>query len=108
MQEEDLGQALLDTQAYNVLYPKFKQIVSISDGNSQILGKAMEAMRDMYSMVLVEASSERSKCDQGNTTSNSSTDGQKKQFISSNLPLDVYAKSNKRIRPMGERGYKKK
>jgi hypothetical protein len=108
MQEEDLGQALVDTQAYYVLYPKFKQIVSISDGNSQILGKAMEAMRDMYSMVLAEASDERSKCNQGNTTSNSSTDGQKKRFISSNLPLDVYAKSNKRIRPMGERGYKKK
>jgi hypothetical protein len=32
--------------------------VSVSDGNSQILGKAMEAMREMYSMVLAEAAAE--------------------------------------------------
>jgi hypothetical protein len=68
----------VDTQAYYVLYPRFKQIVSISNGNSQILGMAMEAMHDMYSMVLAEASGKRSKCNQGNVTSNSSTDGQKK------------------------------
>jgi hypothetical protein len=46
--EDNVGQALVDTQAYYILYPKFKQIVSISDGNSQILGMAMEAMREMY------------------------------------------------------------
>jgi hypothetical protein len=39
---------------------------------------AMEAMHEMYGVVLVEASGERSKCDKGNVTSNSSTDGQKK------------------------------
>jgi hypothetical protein len=59
-------------------------------------------------VVLVEASGERSKCDKGNVTSNSSTDGQKKWFTSSNLALDVYAKSNKRIWPLGEWDYKNK
>jgi hypothetical protein len=94
------GGSLVDTQAYFILYPKFKQIVNVSDGNARILGLAMQAMRDMHSMVLSEAAGERS---------NSTTDdGGRKQFTSSNLALDAHAKSNKRIRPLGERGYKNK
>jgi hypothetical protein len=108
-QEEDLGQALVDTQAYYVLYPKFKQIVSIAEGNARILGMAMESIRETYRMVLAEAVGERSKKEGGpsTTTTTSMDEGQKKRFTSSNLALDVYAKSNKRIRPLGERGYKK-
>jgi hypothetical protein len=34
----DMGPALVDIQAYYVLYPKFKQIVSMSDGNLRISG----------------------------------------------------------------------
>jgi hypothetical protein len=92
--------ALVDTQAYFILYPKFKQIVNVSDGNARILGLAMQAMHDMHSMVLSEAAGKRS---------NSTTEyGGRKQFTSSNLALDAHAKSNKRIRPLGERGYKNK
>jgi hypothetical protein len=94
------GGSLVDTQAYFILYPKFKQIVNVSDGNARILGLAMQAMRDMQSMVLSEAAGKRS---------NSTTDnGGRKRFTSSNLALDAHAKSNKRIRPLGERGYKNK
>jgi hypothetical protein len=111
---DNVGKSLVDTQAYYVLYPKFKQIVSISDGNSRILGKAMEAMREMYSMVLVEAAAEEpgnhqkyaeAAAEDNNTTRRD--DHGVKRFTSSNLPLDVYAKSNKRLRPLGERGYSK-
>jgi hypothetical protein len=65
-------------------------------------------MLEMYGMVLAEASGKRSMCDKGNATSTSSTEGQKKQFMSSNLALGVYAKSIERIWPLGERDYKNK
>jgi hypothetical protein len=65
-QEEDLGQALVDTQTYYVLYPKFKQIVSIADGNS-----AMESIRETYCMVLAKAAGERSK--KGGTSSSATS-----------------------------------
>jgi hypothetical protein len=104
-QEEDLGQALVDTQAYYILYPKFKQIVSIADGNSHILRMAMESIRETYRMVLAEGAGGRSK--KGGTSTSTSTtrteEGQKKWFTSSNLALDVYTKSNKRIRPPWDR-----
>jgi hypothetical protein len=114
-EQDDVGKSLVDTQAYYVLYPKFKQIVSVSDGNSQILGKAMEAMHEMYSIVLAEAAAEepgnRQKYAEAAVEDNNNTateDHGVKRFTSSNLPSDVYAKSNKRIRPLGERGYKHK
>lgn len=105
-----------DTQAYHVLLPKFKQIVSVSDGNSRILGKAMKALRDTYSMVLSEAATENSGKNSSTTNISPSTaatgvatsTSNVRRFTSSSLELDMYKKSNKRIRPMGEWGNKKK
>jgi hypothetical protein len=100
MQEEEcdnMGQALVDIQAYYVLYPKLKQIVNISDGNSQILGMAMEAMHEMYSMVLVEAVGKRSNHKEN--SSSISTEG-RKLFTSSSLALDVYAKITRGSHPL--------
>jgi hypothetical protein len=89
-QEDDVGKALVDTQAYYVLYPKFKQIVSLSDGNSQILGKAMEAMCEMYSMVLAEADAEETDNHHKDNNNNNNNythreDHGEKRFTSSNL-----------------------
>jgi hypothetical protein len=92
-----------DTQAYHVLYPKFKQIVSVCEGNSRILGMAMQAMRDAYGMVLAEVASEKVSSISTNNCSAHSDIG---RFASSNLELDMYKKSNKRIRPIGERAKK--
>jgi hypothetical protein len=44
-EEADDGQSFIeDTQAYHLIYPKFRQILSVSDGNSQMLGMAIKAM----------------------------------------------------------------
>jgi hypothetical protein len=88
---------------------------------------AMKAMQDTYGMVLREAALENHI---GGNCGKQPADNKKEEnkvsspaayissptihssnsrvFTSSNLDLDMYKKSNKRIRPMGERGNKRK
>jgi hypothetical protein len=89
--DSDVPTIIESTQAYNLMYPKFKQICLVADGNSRILGMAMQAMRNAYVLVVQEQI-------KGKTPSQDING-----FMSSNLALDTSARSNKRIKPMGER-----
>jgi hypothetical protein len=85
-QEEDGNKSevptfIESTQAYNLIYPKFKQICLVSDRNSRILSMAMGAMRDAHIMVLMEQTG-----DSGSTSTSN-------QFTSSNLELDMHVES---------------
>jgi hypothetical protein len=88
---------------------------------------AMKAMQDTYGMVLRQAAlenpiggncgkqpednkKEETKVSSPATNISSPTIGSSnsRRFTSSNLELDMYKKSNKRIRPMAEWGNKRK
>jgi hypothetical protein len=89
--DSDIPTFIENTQAYHLMYPKFKQICLVADGNSRIISLAMQAMRNAYVLVVQQQT-------EGKTPSDDI-----KRFTSSNLSLDSQAKSNKRIKPMGER-----
>lgn len=92
---------LESTQAYTLLYPTFKQIICLATGDRKLAAVSYDALKSLHKTLLeklVPNSDPISK--ERNTQPNG--------FQSSNLELDSNAKSNKRIRPRGEFGNRKK
>ena len=104
VEEEASYYRLDETQAYSTLLPTFKKIVSVTDRNSKMLDKAFKALRYVYTNLLAEVGGmcgERLEESSGDEKSPQASPG-KKRFQSSNIALDN-SRSNKRIRPIGER-----
>jgi hypothetical protein len=66
--KSDIPKFIESTQDYNLLYPKFKQICLVSDGNSRILCMAMQAMRDAHVMVLKDQTGKTNHSSKENKT----------------------------------------
>ncbi len=81
-------------KAFSLLNPIFKSIIAVAK-DSRMLTLAYEGLQRIC-MDCLKAQ------DDMNKKSATSTGGTNVRFRLSNLDLDKYAKSNKRIKPMGE------
>jgi hypothetical protein len=84
-----------ETQAFSVLLPTFKKIVSVTDRNSLMLDRAFIALSAVYASLLAEVGE---MCGESGKKAGDSTSI---RFQSSNLPINL-SRSNKLIRPIGE------
>jgi hypothetical protein len=103
-QEKDPTQGFLEsTHAYMLLYPTFKQIKCLVTGDRKLAAVTYgDALKSLHKTLLLQ------KLAPSNKAINKERNTQPNGFWSSNLELDSYAKSNKRIRPRGEFGNHKK
>jgi hypothetical protein len=102
LSEEDPGGGvegfLESTHAYTLLYPTFKQIICLTTGDRKLASWSYESLKILHKKLLMKLA----------PAPNSDRTTEENKFRSSNLELDFNAKSNKRIRPRGESGNKKK
>jgi hypothetical protein len=95
-------------KAFSILNPLFKSIVAVAN-DSRSLTLACEGLRRTRMECLTaqdeineKGSNEKGSNEKGSNEKGSTTSGANVRFRSSNLELDKYAKSNKRIKAMGE------
>jgi hypothetical protein len=94
-QEDHVQGFLENTQAYTLLYPTFKQIICLAQGDRKLAALSYDTLKGLHKPLLKKlAPANSSEANKENAPPNG--------FRSSNLEVDMYAKSNKRIRPRGE------